>query len=131
MKKGVIPAAHVYALYREIPPSAVGRVRGPCADAGIFFRGDSGPSDIKKTLTTFLVLNIFYRSPKVTFKETYPFPRFQKRSNIFQGGGAHFFQRGGGVVSDCLFSIETHITCDFPISPSESAHEGTSIRGLK
>ena len=48
VKKGVIPAAHVYALYREIPPSPVGRVRGPCADAGIFNRGDSGPSDIKK-----------------------------------------------------------------------------------
>ena len=48
------------------------------------------------------------------------------------GGGSNFFQRGGGgVVSDCLFFIETHITCDFPISPSESAHEGTSIRGLK
>ena len=44
---------------------------------------------------------------------------------------------GGGVVSDCLFSIElielieTHITFYFPISPSEYAHEGTSIRGLK
>ena len=48
------------------------------------------------------------------------------------GGGSNFFQRRG-VVSNCIFSIETHIhvTCDFPISPSESAHEGTSIRGLK
>ena len=42
VKKGVIPAAHVYALYREIHPSPVGRVRGPCADAGIFFMGGGG-----------------------------------------------------------------------------------------
>ena len=48
VKKGVIPVAHVYALHREIPPFPAGRVRGPCADAGIFFRGYSGPSDIKK-----------------------------------------------------------------------------------
>ena len=39
VKKGVIPVAHVYALHREIPPFPAGRVRGPCADAGIFFRG--------------------------------------------------------------------------------------------
>ena len=38
-------------------------------------------------------------------------------SYIPGGGGG-----GGG--------IETHITCDFPVSPSESAHEDTSIRGL-
>ena len=30
------------------------------------------------------------------------------------GGGCNFFQgRGGGGVN-CLFPIETHITCDFP-----------------
>ena len=28
-------------------------------------------------------------------------------SNVFQGGG-------GGGGSNCLFPIETHITCDFP-----------------
>ena len=27
-------------------------------------------------------------------------------------GGSNFFQGGGG--SNCLFPIETHITCDFP-----------------
>ena len=70
-----------------------------------------GQSD-KKALTFFLVvflgLSLFYRSQMVNFKE----------SIIFQGsrGGQHF---PGGVQlfpggSNCLFPIETHITCDFP-----------------
>ena len=44
----------------------------------------------------------------VNFKEIYHFSRFQRGSNIFQGGP--IFSRG----SNCLFPIETHITCDFP-----------------
>ena len=48
----------------------------------------------------------------VNFKEIYHFSRFQRGSNIFQGG-SNFFQGGGGG-SNCLFPIETHITCDFP-----------------
>ena len=48
----------------------------------------------------------------VNFKEIYHFSRFQRGSNIFQGGGGGpTFSRGGG--SNCLFPIETHITCDF------------------
>ena len=52
----------------------------------------------------------------VNFKEIYHFSRFQRGSNISHGGGggggggSNFFQGG----SNCLFSIETHITCDFP-----------------
>ena len=51
-----------------------------------------------------------------------------KKSIILQGsrGGPTFFRGGGG--SDCLFPIETHITCDFPgggsvppVPPSGSA----------
>ena len=45
------------------------------------------------------------------FKENYCFSRFQRESNIFQGGPT--FSRGGGG-SNCLFPIETHITCNFP-----------------
>ena len=48
----------------------------------------------KKALTTFfffLVLSLFYRSQMVNFKEIYHFSRFQRGSNIFQGGGG-----GGG-----------------------------------
>ena len=74
----------------------------------------------------FLVLSLFYRRQMVSFKEIYHFSRFQSGSNIFQGGGSNFFQGGGGG-SNCLFPIETHITCDFPgwsgppVSPSGSA----------
>ena len=61
---------------------------------------------------------------------------FQGGSNIFKGGGrgvqhfqggSNFFRGGGG--SNCLFPIETHITCDFPggsgppVPPSGSALE--------
>ena len=58
----------------------------------------------KKALTYFflffLVLSLFYRSQMVNFKG-------------FQGSrGGPTFSRGGG--SNCLFPIETHITCDFP-----------------
>ena len=48
----------------------------------------------------------------------------------FSEGGSNFYQRRG-VVSNCLFPTETHILCDFPVSPSESDNEDTSIRGLK
>ena len=53
----------------------------------------------KKALTTlfFLVLGLFYWSQRVNFEESYHFSRFQRGSNIFQGGGSNFFQGGGGV----------------------------------
>ena len=82
----------------------------------------------KKALTTFFfVLSLFHRSQMVNFKEIFYFHRFQRGSNIFQGGGgSKFFQRG----SNCLFPIQTHITCGFPgggsgppVPPSGSALE--------
>ena len=61
----------------------------------------------------FVVLSLYYRSQKVNFKGIYHFSRFKRGSNIFQGGGGvPTFSRGGG--SNCIFPIETHITCDFP-----------------
>ena len=48
----------------------------------------------------------------VNFKEIYHFSRFQRGSNIFQGGPTFSRGRGGGG-SNCLFPIETHVTCDF------------------
>ena len=54
----------------------------------------------------FLVLSLFYRSQMVNFKEIYHFSRFQRGSNIFQGGGGSNIFQGGG--SNCLFPIETH-----------------------
>ena len=73
-----------------------------CADPGIFVRGGGGVqvSLTKKALTTFfffLVLSLFYRSQMVNFKEIYHFSRFQRGSNIFQGGGESNFFQGGGV----------------------------------
>ena len=41
----------------------------------------------------------------VNFKENYHFSRFQ---------GVQLFPGGGGGGANCLFPIETHITCDFP-----------------
>ena len=49
----------------------------------------------------------------VNFKETFHFSRFESGSNIFQGVQL-FPGGGGGGGSNCLFPIETHITCDFP-----------------
>ena len=65
---------------------------------------------IKSYDNVFLVLNLFYRRPTVTIIENYHFPRFQRGSNIFQGGGSNYFQEG----SNCLSPIETNIACDFP-----------------
>ena len=49
-------------------------------------------------LCFFLVLNLFYRSPMVYFKENCNFPRFQRGSIIFSKGslGVQLFTGGGG-----------------------------------
>ena len=57
----------------------------------------------------FLVLNLFYSFTMVYFKQNYNFPRFQRGSNIFQGGPT--FSRGemlyrGRVLTNVV------ITCD-------------------
>ena len=57
----------------------------------------------------FLVLNLFYSFTMVSFKQNYNFPRFQRGSNIFQGGPT--FSRGemlcrGRVLTNVV------ITCD-------------------
>ena len=48
----------------------------------------------------------------VNYKEKYHFSRFRRGSKFFQGGPT--FSRGGGGGSNCLFPIETQITCEFP-----------------
>ena len=62
----------------------------------------------------------------VYFKDNYTFPRFQRGSNFFQGGGGEgrvskFFQGvGGGGGSNffrgrqLLIPYRNHIICDFP-----------------
>ena len=93
-------------------------IRTPHARIQDFSSGGGGPGQPHKKSSdvflfcffVFLVLSLFYRSQMVNIKETYHFSRFQRGSNIFQGDPT--FSRGGG--SNCLFPIETHITCDFP-----------------
>ena len=48
----------------------------------------------------------------VNFNEIYHFSRFQKGPTFSRGGGGGVQLFPGG--SNCLFPIETHITCDFP-----------------
>ena len=81
--------------------------------------GGPGQSDKKSSDNVFffffffLVLSLFYRSQMVNFKEIYHFSKFQRGSNIFQGGGGGVqLLPGGGSI--CLFPIETHKTCHFP-----------------
>ena len=59
----------------------------------------------------------------VYFLENNNFPRFQRRSNIFRGGGRGptFFQGGGGGVQK-LISVETYRNCDFPGPPIPSLY---------
>ena len=49
-----------------------------------FCQGGPGPTARKQHF--FLVLNLFYSFTMVYFKQNYNFPRFQRGSNIFQGG---------------------------------------------
>ena len=58
--------------------------------------GGPGQSDKKSSdkFFFFLVLSLSYRSQMVNLKEIYHFSRFQRGSNIFQGGGSSFFQGG-------------------------------------
>ena len=80
-----------------------------CTDPGIFVRGGLGQSD-KKALTTFFFS--FFESSAYSTEVKW---LISKKTIIFQGssggGGGPTFSRRG---SNCLFPIETHITCDFP-----------------
>ena len=46
------------------------------------------------------------------FRRKLSFFKVPEGVQYFPGGGGPTFSRGGG--SNCLFPIETHITCDFP-----------------
>ena len=86
----------------------------------------------KKALTTFfflLVLSLFSEvkwsisNKSIIFQGSRGGPTFSMRVQLFPGGGGG----GGGGGSNCLFPIETHMTCDFPggsgppVPPSGSA----------
>ena len=85
-----------------------------------FRQGGPGQSDKKSfdNVFFFFFFIFFYFSPQLILQKSNG--QFQRNrsfsgSNIFQGGGGGgpTFSRGGGG-SNCLFPIETHLTCDFP-----------------
>ena len=53
----------------------------------------------------------------VNFKEIYHFSKVPEGVQLYQVGGVQLFPGEGPFFSrgsNCLFPIETHITCDFP-----------------
>ena len=92
-------------------------------------RRGAGPSDIKSSGNVifcifFFVLNLFYRSKMVI-----SFSKVPEGVQHFSRRGFQLFPGGGGAGSNCLFHIETHISCDFQWGsghpappPSGSAH---------
>ena len=117
----------------------------PCADPVIFVRGWGVHVNRAKKLwqrCLFVFFFCFFLSPQlifwsqmVNFKEKYHFSSFRRGSKFVQGGGGggfNYFQGGGGGVSNCLFPIETHITCDFqggpdPLSPPSGSALGCDL----
>ena len=62
-------------------------------------------SDNVFLLLFFLVLSLFYRSQMANFKEIFQFSRFQRGSNIFQGGGGVQLFPGGGGGGPIAYSL--------------------------
>ena len=100
--------------------------------------GGGGPGHLtKKALTTcffFFCFFFFVFCPQQILQTTNG--QFQRNQSFFKvpegvqhfpgggGGGSNFFQGG----SNCLFPIETHITCDFPGGPDPlSPPSGSSL----
>ena len=85
------------------------RMNITCTDPGIFHGGGGVQVNLtKKALTTFFFFFFFFFfCPQLILQ-------ISKKTIIFQGSrGVQLFPGGGGG-SNCLFPIETHITCDFP-----------------
>ena len=78
----------------------------PCADPG------GSRSYDKKALTFFLF--VFFCPQQILLTSNGQFQR-NLSFYIFRGGGGVQLFPGGG--SNCLFPIETHMTCDFPAGP--------------
>ena len=84
------------------PPHANSTVS--CADAGIYVMG------VQVHLTK-KYADIFFFSPQLILQKSNG--NHSKKTINFQGSrGSPTFSRGWG--SNCLFPVETHITCDFP-----------------
>ena len=75
----------------------------------------SGPGQSDKKSSD----NVFFFSPQLIlqksngqFQRNLSFFKVPEGVQHFPGGGVQLFPGGGG--SNCLFPIETHITCNFP-----------------
>ena len=99
----------------------------------VSLQSDKKKKKKKKSSTdnVFFFFFFFFFSPQLIlqksngqFQTNLSFFKVQEGVQHFPGGGSNFFQGG----SNCLFPIETHITCDFqgggvrtPCPPSGSA----------
>ena len=83
------------------------------ADPGIFVRGGGGVQvNLTKKALTFFFCFVFFLSSAYSSEVKW---LISKKTIIFQGSrGVQLFPGGGGGGSNCLFPIETHMTCDFP-----------------
>ena len=70
-----------------------------------------GQSDKKSTDNVFFSPQLILQKSNGQFQRNRSFFKVPEGVQHFQGG-SNFVQGGGG--SNCLFPIETHITCDFP-----------------
>ena len=78
---------------------------------GVQFILTKKSSDKVFFLFSFFFPQLILQKSNGQFQRNLSFSRFQRESNIFQGGGGGpTFPRG----SKCLFPIETHITYYFP-----------------
>ena len=105
----------------------------PCADPGIFVGGGGGGGGgwvveyirTKKLWQRCLFVFCFFLSPQLIlqdsngkFQRKISFCKVPEGVQICPGGGVQLFPAGGGGwESNCLFHIETYITCDFPGGP--------------
>ena len=90
------------------------RMNITCADPGIFVRGGVQVNLTKKSSdNVFFFFFFFFFFLSSAYSSEVKWVNFSKKTIIFQGSrGVQLFPGGGG--SNCLFPIETHITCDFP-----------------
>ena len=83
-----------------------------CADPGILVRGGVQVSLTKKALTTFFFFSFFSFSPQLILQKSNG--QFQRNLSFFKVPERVQHFPGG---ANCLFPVETHITCDFPGVP--------------
>ena len=96
-KQRFIHANFVYGWFAILMLSVRAYFRPSMRGSRNFRHGGPGQSDKKKAnvfFVLFLVLSLFYRSQMVNFEEIYHFSRFQRGSNIFQGGGGSNVSQG-------------------------------------